>query len=159
MKKQVQRMAYIVFIGIVTMSVMSCGGVLDRVKGLGKSEQPEPKKTEPKKTEPKKPDVQNIIKQGIAHREAGNLKKAMASFEQALGTDPKNAEAAQYLQETQNELDALIESYLKQGIKYFTDDALQEAMAEWNKVLELDPSNAKALDYKERTQNKLDALK
>jgi len=168
MRKNFQGIYRTVLVVILAMSVVSCSSVIDRVKNLGKPKtepkktepkKTEPKKTEPKKTEPEKPDVQSTIKQGIAHRKAGKFKKAIASFEQALEIEPENAEAAQYLQETQNELDELVMSHLNKGIKYFEQDALEDAIREWDKVLELDPSNEKAAEYKKRAQKRLDALK
>jgi len=158
MRKNFRGICRTVLVVILAMSVVSCSSVIDRVKGLGKPKT-ESKKTEPKKTEPKKLDVQSTIKQGIAHRKAGKFKKAIASFKQALEIEPKNAEAAQYLQETQNELDELVMSYLNKGIKFFEQEALEDAIREWDKVLELDPSNQKAAEYKKRAQKRLDALK
>lgn len=164
MRKQLRRVCCGILVLVLVVVTVSCSSI------FGGSKPPEepgkkPPETQPKtqpetqpKTQPKKPTVEAIIQQGITYREAGNLKKAISSFNQALEIEPKNAKADQYLQETQQELNALVEEHLKQGIKYFTQDALQEAMDEWNTVLELDPSNQKALDYKERTQRKLDAL-
>jgi tetratricopeptide (TPR) repeat protein len=140
------------------MSAVSCSSLLDRIGGSDKPKT-QPKKTQPKKTQPKKSDVQSLIKQGIAYREAGELRKAITSFQKALEIEPKNAKAKQYLKETQQERDALVEKHLNQGIEHFTNEDLQDAMKEWDKVLELDPSNKKALEYKEKTQNRLDALK
>jgi tetratricopeptide (TPR) repeat protein len=108
---------------------------------------------------PKAPDVQSIIQEGIAYRETGKLNKAIASFKEALKYEPNNAEAALYLQETQDELDVLITDHLNKGIKYFNEDALEDAIREWNKVLELDPSHQEAAEYKEKAQKRLDALK
>jgi tetratricopeptide (TPR) repeat protein len=101
---------------------------------------------------------QSIIQQGIAYREAGDIKKAITSFEQALKIEPGNAEAAKYLEEARNELDELITSHLNNGIKYFNQDALEDAIREWDKVLELDPSHQEALKYKKEAQRRLDAL-
>lgn len=158
MRKQLRRMCCGILVVILAMSAVSCSSFLDRI-GVSDKPKTEPAKTEPAKTEPKKSDVQSLIQQGIAHREAGELREAITSFKKALEIEPKNAKATQYLKETQQERDALVEKHLNQGIEHFTNEDLQDAMKEWNKVLELDPSNKKALEYKEKTQNRLDALK
>jgi len=129
-------------------------------------EKPKPKPTKtpkpaakPKPTPtPKPPDVQKIIETGITQLESGKINKAIASFEQAQKLDSKNAQAAEYLQKAKDEKQRLIQLHLNKGIKYFTDDLLKEAMVEWDKVLELDPSHGKALNYKKQTQDRLDAL-
>ena len=158
MRKYIRGVCCTILVVILAMSAVSCSSFLDRIGGSDKPKT-QPKKTQPKKTQPKKSDVQGLIKQGIAYREAGELRKAITSFKKALEVEPKNAKAKQYLKETQQERDALVEKHLNQGIEHFTNEDLQDAMKEWNKVLELDPSNKKALEYKEKTQNRLDALK
>jgi tetratricopeptide (TPR) repeat protein len=165
MRKLFLRSLCIVCVIILTLSTVGCSGVLDRMKNIGKStpeKQPaktEPTKTEPTKTEPKISDVQSLIQKGKDQRKAGKLNEAIATFKQALEVDPGNAEAKTLLAETQREREELIERHLKQGIEFFTNDSLQEAMEEWNAVLGLDPNNKEAIDYKERTQKQLDALK
>ncbi len=126
--------------------------------GWPKSEEKKTEKTETSKPQPQ-PDVNAIIQKGVNYREAGQLKKAIASFEKALEVEPGNAEAARYLAETENELDDLIQSHFNKGIAYFNQDALEDAIREWDKVLELDPSHQKAAEYKDRAQQRLKVLK
>jgi hypothetical protein len=116
--------------------------------------EPEPTPT----PEPAKPNVQTIIQNGIAYHEAGDIKKAIATFERALELDPGNAKATQYLQEARTELQALITMHLNKGLAYFNQEALEDAIQEWDKVLALDPSNQKAAEYKQRAQKQLDAI-
>jgi tetratricopeptide (TPR) repeat protein len=106
----------------------------------------------------KAPNVQAIIQNGIAYHEAGDIKKAIATFERALEFDPGNAEATQYLEEARTELQALITMHLNKGLAYFNQEALEDAIQEWDKVLALDPSNQKAAEYKQRAQKQLDAI-
>lgn len=94
----------------------------------------------------------------MSQLEAGQVNKAIASFEKAKKQDPNNAQAEQYLQQARAKRQELIQKHLNQGIEYFRKEQLQEAMREWNAVLELDPNNAEALANKERTQKMLDAL-
>jgi tetratricopeptide (TPR) repeat protein len=122
--------------------------------------QPTPKPTpKPQVSQPETPDVQSIIDNGKSQRKAGEYNKAIASFEEALKSDPENTEAATLLAEAKQERDALIEEHMKKGLEYFSDENLQAAMEEWDAVLSLDPDHTKALEYKERTQKQLDAFK
>jgi len=164
MRKRFQRIGYVVFVVIVVMSFMGCS-LINPSKPIEKpkpeksvEKKPEKARPKPEKPEPKKSDVQSIIQEGKAYHEKGELKKAIASFEQALKLEPGNTDAATQLQATQDELKASVDSHLKQGIKYFNQENLEDAMTEWKKVLELDPTNKDALDYKEKTQKRLDAL-
>ncbi len=158
MRKHIRSVCCIILILVLVVVSVNCS-ILKRFEPPDKSKTEKPPTETPVKTPTPKPNVQAIIQEGIAYRKAGKLKKAIAAFRQALKLEPKNTEAANQLQETQNELNALIDLHLKQGIKYFTQENLQDAISEWNIVLELDPSNKEAADYKERAQRKLDALK
>lgn len=120
---------------------------------------PEPTPTPTPEPEAEQSEAQRLIIEGKAYRKAGDLKRAITSFERALEADPGNAEAAKNLKDAQRELEKLITSHLNKGIEYFTQDALEDAIREWDKVLELDPANEEALKNKERAQKRLDALK
>lgn len=170
MKKLLLRILCIVCVSMLTLSTVGCSSVLDRIRNIRKPPaktepaktepaKTEPAKTEPAKTEPEKPDVQSLIQQGKDQREAGKLNQAIATFQQVLEVDPGNAEAKALLAETQKERDELIEFHMKEGLKYSKEENLQAALAEWEKVLALDPDHEEAAKYKERTQKQLDALK
>ncbi|GAK52168.1 Tfp pilus assembly protein PilF [Candidatus Moduliflexus flocculans] len=121
---------------------------------------PKPQPTQkPKPTVSSTAEAKKLVEIGVARLEAGDVNKAISSFQKAIKVDPKNAEAAQYLKQAEQKKAEMIDTHLKQGIKYFNSEQLEQAMTEWNKVLTLDPRHAKALDYKQRTQAQLDALK
>lgn len=103
-------------------------------------------------------EVESLVQAGIALHEAGKLRKAIITFEQAVQLDPENAEIARYLEEIQDEMKKLITAHLNEGIKQFNQEALEDAIAEWDKVLELDPSNQQAAEYRERAEKMLDIL-
>jgi len=103
-------------------------------------------------------EVQILIQSGISYRETGDLKKAIATFEQAYQLAPKNSEIFENLEETRDDLKKLITAYLNEGIKLFNQDSLEDAILEWNKVLELDSSNRQASEYKERAETMLNTL-
>jgi tetratricopeptide (TPR) repeat protein len=103
-------------------------------------------------------EIQNLIQTGKSYQKEGELKKAIATFEQAYQLAPENPEIFEYLEETRYELKKTITAYLNEGIKLFNQDSLEGAILEWNKVLELDPSNRQAAEYKERAETMLNTL-
>lgn len=105
-----------------------------------------------------RPDAQRLIQTGLEQREAGDIKAAVATFEQASQLAPDNPQVAMHLEETRDELQKLITAHLNEGIKKFNQELLEDAIVEWNRVLELDPDNQQAADYKERAEIMLNAL-
>lgn len=155
MKKFYKHTGYFILILIMLVLAVSCS--------LNKPEKPKskpkPKPTSSQQTaKPKPPDVSKTISQGVKELEAGQVNKAIASFEKAKKKDPKNAEAAAYLKKAIARREELIQQHLNQGTEYFRKEQLQEAMREWNAILALDPNHPQALNYKQRTQKMLDAL-
>ena len=158
-----QRVAYFMGMMLLVIAVASCSGITDRIRSIGTSQAETPKSTprptpKPQPTPTKETQIANLIQQGKTERDAGDYAGAVASFEGALAIDSTHIEARNLLQETRQERDALIDEHMKQGLKYSAEENLQAAMREWEKVLELDPTHAKALEYRERTQRQLDAL-
>ena len=145
------------------MFVGSCSAISDRIKSARtpqtRTPKPDPKPTpKPQPTPTKQVQIAELIKEGNDYREAGKYDEAIAAFKKALAIDPKNAEAANGMQETKQERETLIDEHMKLGLQHSAEENLQAAMQEWEKVLELDPQNEKALKYKEDTQKRLDAL-
>ncbi len=103
-------------------------------------------------------EVEALIQAGKSLHEAGKLREAITTFEQAAQLAPGNAEIARYLEETRDKMKKLITAHLNEGIKQFNREALEEAIVEWEKVLELDPSNRQAVEYKERAEKMLDQI-
>ena len=121
------------------------------------TQKPKPKAT-PKPAVSQAAEAAKLIDAGVARLDAGEVNKAISSFQKALKVDPNNADAAQYLRQAEQKKAEMIDTHLKQGIKYFNTEQLESAMKEWDHVLALDPKHAKALEYKQRTQAQLDAL-
>jgi len=113
----------------------------------------------PEKLEtPEQPDAQRLADEALALRESGEFKQAIKLFEQAYQLDPSIPGLVGELDETRDALKQQITSYLNEGIKYFNQDSLEEAISAWNKVLELDPANRQAAEYKERAATLLETL-
>jgi tetratricopeptide (TPR) repeat protein len=103
-------------------------------------------------------EVQALLQAGLSYREVGDIKQAIATFEQAYQLAPEDPQVVKYLEEARDDLKKLITAYLNEGIKQFNQDSLKDAILEWDKVLELDPSNQQAAEYKKRAQTMLDTL-
>lgn len=106
----------------------------------------------------KESEAQHLLASARAFRETGNVKQAIATLEQAIQLEPQNAEIVAALEEARDELKKQITAYLNEGIKRFNQDALEDAIQAWEKVLELDPGNRQAAEYKDRAQSMLQTL-
>jgi len=94
-----------------------------------------------------------------SHRNNGDLQKAISVYEQALQLSPENPEIIELLEQVREELQTQITAHLNEGIKLFNQEAIEEAIAEWNIVLQLEPTNQQASEYKKRAEKMLEALK
>ena len=103
-------------------------------------------------------EIDALIQQGVLAWQAGNLKAAIAAFEEANQLAPQNREIQEYLEKIRDDLKKLTTFHLNEGIKFFNREALEDAILEWEKVLDLDPGNPQALAYRERAKKMLDAL-
>lgn len=103
-------------------------------------------------------EIDNLSQQGVTALNSGNPKMAIAIFEEANQLAPQNREVQEYLEKARDELKKLITFHLNEGIKFFNKEALEDAILEWDKVLELDPENPQAIAYRQRAKTMLDAL-
>ena len=104
-------------------------------------------------------ESESLLTSAAVQRESGNIKEAIRLLEEAGELEPNNAEIARELEAARDEMKKLITSHLNEGIKLFNQEALEEAIQEWDKVLELDPANKQAANYREQAEKRLNALK
>lgn len=88
----------------------------------------------------------------------GKLLDALKTFLEVLDRNPRHREAAEYLDRTRQALKPDIETYFRAGLQYYTRDNYQAAIAEWDKVLLIDPNHQGTLEYRKRADEKLKAL-
>lgn len=86
----------------------------------------------------------------------GNYLDALHTF---LKIDPNSAEAARAITETRQKLQIAAEFHFKEGVKFFVEEKLGEAISEWRKTLELAPDHPNALASIEKAQNLLQKIK
>jgi tetratricopeptide (TPR) repeat protein len=88
------------------------------------------------------------FRHAVAAYAAGDLQRAVALLEEVRRSDPNHRDAQQLLAKAQRQLQPLgaedrarvRELYLR-GMGHFTAQQFEAAIAEWNKILELDPRN------------------
>lgn len=123
---------------------------------------PEAKRRKTQIAQSIKEAVEAKIRQGRVYFENQQYAKAEEEFRAALVLNPGNKEAKEYLESIaakrkeagRKEIDDL---YLK-GVEAYTREDYKQAIALWQRVLELDPNHAQARRNIERAQEKLKLL-
>lgn len=92
------------------------------------------------------------------HIENDNFNLAAAELDRVLGRVPGHLDTEELLGRVSLEREAAIERHLHKGIVYFLSEEMESAIKLWDAVLELDPGNRSALDYKERAETVLERL-
>ncbi len=103
-------------------------------------------------------EIDALMATALSYKEVGDMRKAIVVFEQAVELAPGNQEIVQQLESTRDELKKSITAHLNEGIRLFNQEALEEAIAEWEKVLDLDPNNEQAANYRQQAEKRLKAL-
>ncbi|OGH56744.1 MAG: hypothetical protein A3I06_12760 [Candidatus Lindowbacteria bacterium RIFCSPLOWO2_02_FULL_62_12] len=62
-------------------------------------------------------------------------------------------------QRWKTEKSGAISQYIFSGLGHYQEGRLNEAVADWNRVLAIDSDNVKARDYIERARKKIEKLK
>ena len=98
-------------------------------------------------------------RRGMAHLEADKLAMAIEEFEAVTRVLPSYRDAGALLYVTRKRRDREVDIYLMKGISYFQEEELEKAIEAWDMVLELDPGNETALDYKARAERVMSRLR
>ncbi len=85
--------------------------------------------------------------------------KAIEEFNAVLKSVPSYMNTKDLLTRSQRERDRAVEKHLKSGIAYFQAEEMELAIKEWDAVIEIDPGNKTAADYKYRAEVILERLK
>lgn len=129
-------------------------------------EKPEPRakkadKDKEKDREKEDPEVEanNHYIQGKLYLEANSYARAIEEFSSVLKYVPAYMNTKELLAKSIKERDMAVERHLKKGIGFFQKEEMEKAIREWDLVLELDPVNKDALDYRYRAEMILERLK
>ena len=88
-----------------------------------------------------------LMQQGAAYQKAGNLEAAYEAYRDAAARDPANRDAAAQRDSTRN---TLARRYERDAALAFQRQNLDDAIANWDRVLALEPNNQKAKLERER---------
>lgn len=91
--------------------------------------------------------------------EAYQRKEYQRSQELFAKVGPNFERTSDYLAKIRKETADLADKHYKMGLQCYRDQKLNEAIAEWQKVLELDANHAKAREYISKANKLLEALK
>ncbi|MCX8123388.1 MAG: tetratricopeptide repeat protein [Spirochaetes bacterium] len=89
----------------------------------------------------------------------GDLITAYRLFKRVDNEEPGYRNTTSYLSVIKSKLEANINTYYQNGITYYEQDNFEAAIAEWDKVLLVDPEHQKAREYRERAVAKLELQK
>ncbi len=98
-------------------------------------------------------------RRGVVHLDADKLAMAIDEFEAVTRVLPSYRDAGALLDKVRKRRDREVDIYLKKGISYFQEEELEKAIEAWEMVLELDPGNETALDYKARAERVMSRLR
>ncbi|MGQ9631878.1 MAG: tetratricopeptide repeat protein [bacterium] len=89
---------------------------------------------------------------------AGDVASAIKNWRDALAFAPGNSEIEAKLQKAIQLSQKLIKSYFNQGLVYYENGNFKAAIEEFDKVLNLDPQNSQALEYKQKAKERQEKL-
>lgn len=96
---------------------------------------------------------------GRIYLESNSYEKAINSFSAALKLMPDYLDTKELLARSKREKELAVDFHLKQGIDYFKAEEIELAIKAWNAVLEIDPDNKAAADYRARALLIMERLK
>jgi tetratricopeptide (TPR) repeat protein len=89
----------------------------------------------------------------------GDLITAYRLFKRVDNEESGYRNTSNYLSTIKSKLEGNINTYYNNGVTYYEQDNFEAAIAEWDKVLLIDPDHQKAREYRERAVAKLELQK
>lgn len=124
-----------------------------------KAEKKPEKKKERSKAEDREHKANLHYTKGKYYLYARAYAKAVEEFDLALSYVPAYMNAEELLAVSEGERVKAVERHLRKGINYFQVEEMEFAIKEWEIVLQYDPDNKTARDYKYRAEVILERLK
>ena len=103
-------------------------------------------------------DTQKLFSEGQRAYNNQQYQQALQFFSQALQANPDNSEARQMLERCQIKLRDLAEEYFNRGMAHYSNQEYSSAIELWERVLDINPSHAGALEYIRKAQEQVRAL-
>ena len=96
---------------------------------------------------------------GRAHLDTRTYSKAIEELKLVLRYSPNYRDTQELINRAVKERDRAADEHIKKGITLFQAEELDLAIREWDYVLEIDPDNEVAADYRRRAEVILERLK
>lgn len=103
-------------------------------------------------------EVDEMYESAVTFSQRGFYLVALEKLEDILNEDSDYQDAIDLKEEILGILEANIDTYLEDGVEYYTDNEFDSALEEFEKILAVDPDHEKALDYYEKIQAKLEKI-
>ncbi len=100
-----------------------------------------------------------LLNQAKTSYQSGNYMSALSAVNKLLRADPRNEEAKQLKDKILAVLRANLNTYLSSGIELYNNNEYEKAIAEFDKVLAVEPYNGVATDYRNKAVSKLEAIR
>jgi tetratricopeptide (TPR) repeat protein len=120
---------------------------------------------------PQMAEAQQLRKRSIAGLDATGLvelarkrylrnryAEALLLIQEALKKEPDQSQALSLLLQTQKRIEAQVDDLFNRGIKFYTEEKYQQAMAEFEKALAINPDHRGAIEYLRRSRERMEAL-
>ena len=119
------------------------------------------------KEEEEEEEAEKHYQRGIQYYEDGSYTQAIAEWEKVPNSVARHKAAARYIERARDKLELMrkeeakeeAEKHYQWGIQYYEDGTYIEAIAEWEKVLSLDPTHKAAARGIEQARDKLEMRK
>ena len=98
------------------------------------------------------------LNSGIEAFNEGNYFDALGIFRDILENDKNNKDAQSYLERTRAALKSDVDRLFKTGLQLYVKEDFKGAIAEWDKVLMIEPHDSSTFEYRKRAEEKLRAL-
>jgi tetratricopeptide (TPR) repeat protein len=134
--------------------------ISDALRSGGKPAQADRKQARKNSKEEQPEDLANThYLKGKIYLDSRAYAKAIEEFTSVLKILPAYMNTKDLLSRARKERDKAVDERFRKGIAYFQNEEMEMAIKEWEAVLELDPSNKVAADYKYRAEVIMERLK
>jgi tetratricopeptide (TPR) repeat protein len=103
-------------------------------------------------------DISQLIETAKSDYLSGRYIKALSVFENILEKDPSNQVAIELKALCEKNLSDQVDEIFNQGIRLYTNEKYELAIAEFDKILKVNAGHKGAQEYKQRAQERIRAL-
>jgi tetratricopeptide (TPR) repeat protein len=123
------------------------------------SREQKPIQEQKQKTPPVSQLGRNLLDKSKKALQAGNLKLALSYYDKIPGSDKNQATVKAYMEEMNHRIRDNVNQGIELGRKLYSQGQVEQALAVWNKLRELDPDNENLLSHIDRAERVLEKIK